>query len=92
MSYIRLTEERRYFPGESNLYVYPTADSEKNVISFNGDLNGTVEAEDLFELVIRILEKTDIEEDSLWDAEVALRQYREQEEQKIENLTEIDDD
>lgn len=87
MSYIRLTEQRRYFPGESNLYVYPTADSEKNVIAFNGDLNGRVEADDLFELVIRVLERTDLDEDSLWDAEAAVRKYRDQEMQKIENLT-----
>lgn len=86
MSYIRLTEERRYFPGESNLYVYPVADSGKNIVSFTGDLNGTVQAEDFWELVIRALERTDLDEDSFWNAEAAVRQYYEQENMMIENL------
>lgn len=88
MSYIRLTEQRRYFDGESNLYVYPVADSGKNIIQFQGDLNGTVKSEDFWELIIRALERTDLDEDSFWDAELAIQNYYEKEQGMTEDLRE----
>lgn len=88
MSYIRLAEERRYFPGESSLYVYPVAGEGRNEIKFQGDLNGTISSEDFWELVLRALERTDLNEDPLWDAEAAVLAYQNREHETVEDLRE----
>lgn len=90
MSYIRLTEQRRYFPGESNLYVYPSVNGG---IQFNGDVVGSAQSEDFWELIIRALEATDLDEDTFWDVEAEVRRYYEKEKEMTEDLREeIDDD
>lgn len=81
MSYVRLTEKRRYFPGESNIYAYPS-DTDKNgdlLIRFEGDLNGSMKSEDFWELVVRAVEKTDVDNDIFWIVESAISDYYEYE-------------
>lgn len=56
MSYIRKNETRRYFDGESNIYVYPS----DNSVVHRGP---SMDMEDFGELILRGLERTDVDEE-----------------------------
>ena len=58
MSYIRFGEPRRYFDGESEIYVYPSGDGE--VDGYMAELT----EEELAELSLRVIERTSISEET----------------------------
>lgn len=94
MSYIRLSEQRRYFPGESDLYVYPSEEEEEEnlQIRFEGDINGNIKSEDFWELMLRAIEKTDIDNDIFWMVESAVSDYYEYEKNMPHDEEEIRSD
>lgn len=75
MSYIRNDEPRTYFDGVSNVYLYPMAgtgrDSGSNVGGHTAEMTET----DLSEVALRIIERTDLDEDTFEEVVDAMTNY-----------------
>lgn len=59
MSFIRFNEDRKYLDGESGIYVYPN--SEETAVGMWGG-SREIRQEDLAELALRVVERTDVDE------------------------------